>query len=487
MRGSGSGRIFLSYRRQDAAWPARELYDILVAEFGADRIFKDVDDIEPGDDFVDRIQSAVGACDVLLALIGPMWLSVTDDSGRRRLDDPEDFVRLEVETALSRPDVRVIPILIDRAPMPRPSELPPGLRALTRRQAVEINPVTLDTRRLLAVVHDTLNRDAPELDDVPVDGPVTVANPRTTPVRRRRTTVVVGAAVAAVLALLAVPAINLLREANDVGSGSPGASATGPATTAPSPEPSPSPTPSSTPSSPTGSDIVAHRGGNEKYPLETLQALTQAADDGFAVETDVRWTKDGRAIVVHDEAATLGVQCDEPYKVSQTTWDELRNNCRSQSKGGKTYPISTYASVMDGLGGYDAWVYVEVKVDQDAEQDRELLAGITDNGLSDRTVVTSTELDRLAAIRTLAPDLRYMLFTSEPVPPDEISDQHLWGVAVKGPLASKKYVASLQEAGLVVVVWTLNEEDGWAEARSAGADKVLTDRPQEYATWLAGQ
>ena len=159
-----AGRVFISYRRQETAWPARQLYDLLVAELGADRVFKDVDNIEPGDDFVERIQSAVGSCQVLLALIGPQWLTITDARGERRLDDPQDFVRLEVETALNRDDVRVIPILVDNANMPTAQELPAGLAALTRRQAVEINPVSFDTRRLLKVLNDTLS-DPPCLPD----------------------------------------------------------------------------------------------------------------------------------------------------------------------------------------------------------------------------------------------------------------------------------------------------------------------------------
>jgi hypothetical protein len=156
----GSGRVFISYRRQETAWPARQLHDVLAAELGADRIFKDVDDIEPGDDFVEQIQAAVGSCQVLLALIGPQWLTVTDAKGGRRIDDPADFVRLEVETALSRDDVRVIPILVDHAKMPTSEELPAGLAALTRRQAVEINPVSFDTHRLLRVLNETLNAAA---------------------------------------------------------------------------------------------------------------------------------------------------------------------------------------------------------------------------------------------------------------------------------------------------------------------------------------
>ena len=177
-----AGRVFISYRRQETAWPARQLYDVLVAELGADRVFKDVDNIEPGDDFVERIQSAVGSCQVLLALIGPQWLEITDATGARRLDDPADFVRLEVETALSRADVRVIPILVDNAKMPTPQELPKGLAALTRRQAVEINPVNFDTRRLSKVLNDTLHDVRREAAGLSISGVgAAVGPPGTTP------------------------------------------------------------------------------------------------------------------------------------------------------------------------------------------------------------------------------------------------------------------------------------------------------------------
>jgi len=149
------GRIFISYRRQETAWPAGRLYDVLVEHFRAEDVFKDVDNIEPGEDFIERITAAVGSCDVLLALIGPQWLTITDENGQRRLDNPEDFVRLEIETALTR-KIRVIPILVDEARIPRASELPPTLAPLVRRNAVEINPITFDTKRLIATVQKTL-------------------------------------------------------------------------------------------------------------------------------------------------------------------------------------------------------------------------------------------------------------------------------------------------------------------------------------------
>ena len=149
------GRIFISYRRQETAWPAGRLYDVLVEHFPAEQVFKDVDSIEPGEDFVERITAAVSSCDVLLALIGPQWLTITDENGQRRLDNPGDYVRVEIETALTR-KIRVIPILVDAAQMPRANELPATLAPLVRRNAVEINPLTFDTKRLIAAVQQTL-------------------------------------------------------------------------------------------------------------------------------------------------------------------------------------------------------------------------------------------------------------------------------------------------------------------------------------------
>jgi TIR domain len=152
------GRIFISYRRQETAWPARELYDVLVKHFAAEQVFKDVDNIDPGDDFVERVAAAVGSCDVLLVLIGPQWLTISDENGHRRLDNPEDYVRLEIETALTR-KIRVIPILVDEARIPRANELPATLAPLVRRNAVEINPITFDTKRLIATVRKTLEQE----------------------------------------------------------------------------------------------------------------------------------------------------------------------------------------------------------------------------------------------------------------------------------------------------------------------------------------
>jgi hypothetical protein len=133
------GRIFLNYRREDTGWAAGRLFDRLSHRFGKDQVFKDIDSIHLGDDFVDAITSAVGSCDVLLALIGDRWLLITDGDGQRRLDDDNDFVRLEIEAALTR-NVRVIPILVEGARMPRAADLPASMAKLVRRQALKLNP-----------------------------------------------------------------------------------------------------------------------------------------------------------------------------------------------------------------------------------------------------------------------------------------------------------------------------------------------------------
>jgi hypothetical protein len=133
-----SGRIFINYRREETAYAAGWLYDRLAGHFGGGQVFKDVDSIQPGDDFIEVIARAVGSCDVLLALIGDEWMTITDTQGRRRLDSSGDFVRLEIEAALSR-KVRVIPVLVDGARMPRADELPDSLAALVRRQALELS------------------------------------------------------------------------------------------------------------------------------------------------------------------------------------------------------------------------------------------------------------------------------------------------------------------------------------------------------------
>jgi len=128
------GAIFISYRRTDNAHAAHRLYEFLTDQFGPGSTFIDLDNIAPGADFVRSIDDAIARSRVLLAIIGPNWLHAHNESGARRLDDPGDFVRLEIERAL-RSHVRVIPVLAD-ATMPAPSQLPPSLQELSRLNAL---------------------------------------------------------------------------------------------------------------------------------------------------------------------------------------------------------------------------------------------------------------------------------------------------------------------------------------------------------------
>jgi uncharacterized membrane protein YhaH (DUF805 family) len=132
-----TGRIFISYRRGDDQAAAGFLYDRLLQHFDRKQLFMDVDAIEPGVDFVKALDEQVAECIAFIAVIGPRWLNARNNDGNPRLDNPTDYVRVEIESALKR-DIRVIPVLVDGATMPRPSDLPPSLQALARRNAVEI-------------------------------------------------------------------------------------------------------------------------------------------------------------------------------------------------------------------------------------------------------------------------------------------------------------------------------------------------------------
>jgi hypothetical protein len=150
--------IFISYRRDDCRHVAERVYDRLAAHFGKQSVFKDVDSIPLGRDFRQVIQGAVGRCDVLVAVIGPSWLTRADEKGHRRLDNPEDYVRLEIESALQR-DIPVIPLLVDHAPMPGVEQLPEGLKKLSFLNGIEVRPdpdFQNDMVRLISSCDETL-------------------------------------------------------------------------------------------------------------------------------------------------------------------------------------------------------------------------------------------------------------------------------------------------------------------------------------------
>jgi hypothetical protein len=169
----GHGGIFISYRREETAAYAGRLYDRLSDRFGEERVFMDVDSIAIGVDFARAVIDAVSRCDILLALIGREWSSVTDSNGKRRIDNPDDFVRVEIETALQR-DIRVVPVLVEAAILPQADDLPPSLRALTRRQALELSHAGFrsEVTRLVAAVDQVLEADANRSTEAPKTSPL---------------------------------------------------------------------------------------------------------------------------------------------------------------------------------------------------------------------------------------------------------------------------------------------------------------------------
>lgn len=130
--------IFISYRRSDSIYATERIYDQLTSHYGSRSVFKDVDSIPYGADFREHIRHWISRCQVLLAVIGPTWLTVTSD-GKQRLDNPEDWVRTEIEAALAQKIV-VIPLLIDHAPMPDVKKLPDSLQAISYYNRAQVRP-----------------------------------------------------------------------------------------------------------------------------------------------------------------------------------------------------------------------------------------------------------------------------------------------------------------------------------------------------------
>jgi tetratricopeptide (TPR) repeat protein len=180
MSAAPSGRVFISYRRQESSGMAGRLYDRLAARFGDDQVFMDVDTIAPGVDFGNVIAQAVSTCEVLLAVIGPGWLTISDADGQRRLDDPDDIVRLEIAAALER-DIRVIPLLVEGAAMPRREELPDSLARLARRNALSVRHESFrfDADRLLAAIEPVIGaRVVPPASSTSGQGPPDATGPK---------------------------------------------------------------------------------------------------------------------------------------------------------------------------------------------------------------------------------------------------------------------------------------------------------------------
>jgi formylglycine-generating enzyme required for sulfatase activity len=197
--------IFVGYRRDDTADVAGRIYDAMAQRFGKQRVFKDVDNIGPGVDFGDYIKTVLPRCRVALVLIGPHWLESKDETGKRRLDDDHDWVRIEIETALATPGVLVVPVLVNGARMPRGEEVPDSLKALLRRNAAIIRrdpDFHDDVERLATAIRSSVNSGIIDLSKIGGKS----AGPAPAPSRERtnRAPLLIGGAIAAALALVAV-------------------------------------------------------------------------------------------------------------------------------------------------------------------------------------------------------------------------------------------------------------------------------------------
>ncbi|MGD1860995.1 MAG: SUMF1/EgtB/PvdO family nonheme iron enzyme [Leptolyngbyaceae cyanobacterium] len=173
-------KIFISYRRSDSEDVAGRIYDRLINHFGKGNVFKDVDDIPFGVDFRDYLNASLDQCQIVLAVIGKTWLTATDDSGRRRLDNPADWVRLELEESLRRRDVLVVPLLVRRASLPRVDELPEPLRDLAYRNGTQARPdpdFHTDMTRLINGVENYFKNLKQTAAPSPPSSPSTPANP----------------------------------------------------------------------------------------------------------------------------------------------------------------------------------------------------------------------------------------------------------------------------------------------------------------------
>jgi hypothetical protein len=130
--------VFISYRRDDSGVLVGRLYDWIKTRFGPQRVFRDISSITPGTDFVQELEATLTCCTVMLAVIGPDWSTASDSAGHRRLDNPHDLVRQEIEVGLAL-DMFVIPVLVDGTSLPHGDELPHSLAQLVRRSSMALS------------------------------------------------------------------------------------------------------------------------------------------------------------------------------------------------------------------------------------------------------------------------------------------------------------------------------------------------------------
>ncbi len=250
------------------------------------------------------------------------------------------------------------------------------------------------------------------------------------------------------------------------------------------------------------SPVLAHRGDHEGYPQETLPAFVQAAQRGFTVETDIRWTSDGVPIINHDLKTGLGMVCTGgPYEVAKTTWAVLQANCRTPASAAithKSYGIPTFESTVQTLSKISgSTLFAELKTDQTPSQNAKYLGILRKYGMLTRTVATCFYSNWLAdfnqevakekvSIRTLR-----FAAAAQPTTVADLQRVHVWGVVFLEPWSKiPTLIASARQAGIQVGVGTTatpttsDDATAWANAKRLGAEFVLTDKPKAFHDWF---
>ncbi len=311
--------IFISYRRSDSPDATGRIYDRLVTEFGKAQVFKDVDSIPLGRDFRGHLNDIVGNCGVMLAIVGPHWTQARNPAGQRRLEDADDFVRIELETALAR-DIPVVPVLVGHAQLPVAAELPGSLASLVFRQSIEVRPdpdFHNDATRLVTALRAILDPAAAAAEQAAAALAQAAAARSAQRARRLGWMLASVAIVAAVLgitaAVLAVPAIRYLRLAP------PSETRVDIVTPATS-------QPDSFALSPDGRQIVfvASGDGASRLWLRSLASTTAQPLAGTEGATDPFWSPDSRSIGFFADGALkrLDLGGGAPYNLAPAPVEE---------------------------------------------------------------------------------------------------------------------------------------------------------------------
>ena len=311
--------IFISYRRDDTEGEAGRLFDDLTRAFGEDAVFMDVSAIQPGTDFRKAIDDNVACCGVLLAIIGPTWATITGSDGQRRLDNPNDYVRLEIASALAR-NIAVIPVLVHDAHMAHADQLPDGLKDLAYRNSVEItharwnSDVQLLIQALTQYVHAT---KATETDTVHATVPVQLPPPHASqpapPRTKSSTPLLAGLAVLAVI-VIGFVLFFALR-------GSP-SSASNASTTVPQPNVSPAANPAT---------------ATAANPMSGRWTNPSASGRGVVAQLDI--SGGGNQLAIHAWGLCRPANCDWGTqnatfdgRAAKATWN-LMNNVDGEERG----------------------------------------------------------------------------------------------------------------------------------------------------------